>query len=129
MVIMQMIRDTEFYLSCSNNSLSVCTFSVYNVQVGFISFSLNFMHIQGNRNFRSVKQTIKRLEEAAVSCRGNERAELLRRWLVVLKDIENLSQASSEDKPNTLDEYLPSDDSKDSPRKPSMVRKFLFSFE
>ena len=86
------------------------------------------MHIQGGRNIRSVKQTIKRLEEAAVCCRGNERAELMRRWLAVLKDIEKISQAFSDDKQSTLDEHLATDDSKDSPRKPSMVRKLLFLF-
>ncbi|XP_062092742.1 nuclear-pore anchor-like [Humulus lupulus] len=73
------------------------------------------------RNFRSVKQTIKRLEEAAVSCRGNERAHLLKRWLAVLKEIEKLSEGSSEDKQSTLEQDTASDDLKDSPRKPSMV--------
>lgn len=87
-------------------------------------FKLNltyFTRPQGSRNFRSVKQTIKRLEEAALSCRGTERAQLLRRWLVVLKEIEKFSQDSSEVKPRTPDQQLSSDDSKDSPKRPSMV--------
>ncbi|XP_062155416.1 uncharacterized protein LOC133863483 [Alnus glutinosa] len=75
----------------------------------------------GARNFRSVKQTIKRLEEAAVSCRGAERVQLLRRWLVVLKEIEKLSGAPFEDKEKTIEQYLGSDEGKDSPKRPSMV--------
>lgn len=90
--------------------------------------------MQGARNFRSVKQTIKRLEEAAVSCNGAERVQLLRRWLVVLKDIEKLRGAPFEDKEKTLEQHLASDEGKDSPKRPSLVSKpppqlffFLFS--
>jgi hypothetical protein len=86
------------------------------------------MHMQGARNFRSVKQTIKRLEEAAVSCRGTERVQLLRRWLVVLKEIEKSSGATLEDKEKALEQYLGSDEGKDSPKRTSMVGKpFFFS--
>ncbi|KAI4339214.1 hypothetical protein MLD38_024176 [Melastoma candidum] len=72
-------------------------------------------------NVRSVKQTIKRLEEAAVSYQGPERVELLRRWLTVLKDIERFSGSTPEDKDKNVEQNQALDDSKYSPRSPSMV--------
>ncbi|OVA18241.1 hypothetical protein BVC80_1835g673 [Macleaya cordata] len=74
----------------------------------------------GTRNLKSFKQTIKGLEEVAVSCRGLERVQLLRRWLVALKEIERLSGDSLDDKQNSL-EPNDSDENKDSPRKPTLA--------
>lgn len=73
------------------------------------------------RNYRSVAQTVKRLEEAAISHRGPERVQLLRRWLVVLKEIENLSGASAEGKEKTLEQHLAVEDIKENPQRPSLV--------
>jgi hypothetical protein len=78
--------------------------------------------MQAARNYRSVAQTVKRLEEAAVSHRGHERVLLLRRWLVVLKEIENLSGASAEGKEKTLEQHLAVEDIKENPQRPSLVR-------
>lgn len=73
------------------------------------------------RNYRSVAQTVKRLEEAAISHRGPERVQLLRRWLVVLKEIENLAGASAEGKEKTLEQHLAVEDIKENPQRPSLV--------
>ncbi|RYR14623.1 hypothetical protein Ahy_B04g071259 [Arachis hypogaea] len=74
------------------------------------------------RNYRSVAQTIKRLEEAAITYRGPERVELLRRWLVVLKEVDKLSRAA-DDKEKTFEHHLGVEELKDNPRKPSLVER------
>lgn len=75
----------------------------------------------GPRNLKSFKHTLKQLEEMSVSCRGVERIQLLRRWLVALKEIERLSLGSNDHNEKNPKERLAFDDSKDSPRKPNMV--------
>ncbi|KAG7030752.1 hypothetical protein SDJN02_04789, partial [Cucurbita argyrosperma subsp. argyrosperma] len=75
----------------------------------------------GARNLRSIRQTIQRLEEASVSCGRPERAQLLRSWLVVLKEVKKLSDVPSEETAKTLEQHLAFEDAKESPRKPDIV--------
>lgn len=78
--------------------------------------------LQGARNFNNFRQTAKRLEEVSVSCRGIERVQLLRRWLVALKEVERCSTSPDNN-------YLELDDqfNSDSPKKPTVV-SFFFKF-
>ncbi|XP_066353120.1 uncharacterized protein [Miscanthus floridulus] len=52
--------------------------------------------ITGNRNYKSVKVAAKRLEEAALTYKGGERVQLLRRWLVALKETQRATTAVRE---------------------------------
>uniref|UniRef100_M8CEC0 Uncharacterized protein n=1 Tax=Aegilops tauschii TaxID=37682 RepID=M8CEC0_AEGTA len=64
----------------------------------------------GNRYYKSLKLTAKRLEEDALSCRGEERVQLLRQWLVDLKETERAASSMPADGPNqtapVLDLYV-----------------------
>ncbi|XP_030545951.2 uveal autoantigen with coiled-coil domains and ankyrin repeats [Rhodamnia argentea] len=75
----------------------------------------------GPRNFKSVKNTVKRLEDAAVSYRGPERVQLLKRWVAVLKDVEKSYGGTAEEKEKNLEQNLAPDEAQDSPKSLSMV--------
>ncbi|XP_022143946.1 uncharacterized protein LOC111013735 isoform X2 [Momordica charantia] len=74
----------------------------------------------GPRNMQGFKQTVKRLEEISVSSRGMERVQLLRRWLVALKEVDRFSLGSIEGNKNSPTDQL-NDENKDSPKKPTLV--------
>ncbi|KAJ8899703.1 hypothetical protein K2173_019401 [Erythroxylum novogranatense] len=75
----------------------------------------------GLRNVKSFRLTVKRLEEVSVSCRGEERIQLLRRWLVALKETERLTAEIPGGNEKQTDEQLFSDEAKDALRRPTMV--------
>lgn len=75
----------------------------------------------GTRSFKSFKQTVKRLEEASVSCRGAERIQLMRRWLAALQVTEKLIGGSSDDKEKNPEQHHLSEDTKDNLKRPPLV--------
>ncbi|XP_027937280.1 golgin subfamily A member 3 isoform X1 [Vigna unguiculata] len=67
------------------------------------------------RNMQSFRHTVKRLEEVSISCRGIERVQLLRRWLVALKEVERLTANFIDTDEKDTDNQLLHDEFKDSP--------------
>ncbi|KAI3988588.1 hypothetical protein MKX01_026952 [Papaver californicum] len=76
--------------------------------------------VQVVRNFKSSKHTLKRLEDAAISSRSQEKVQLLQRWLTALKESDKFSAGSTK---NAIEQPSPSVESKDSPKNPSLVCK------
>ncbi|KAJ0557618.1 hypothetical protein HanIR_Chr07g0327171 [Helianthus annuus] len=68
-------------------------------------------------NIRSYKEAVKRLEEVSASSQGEERVQLLRRWVASLREIERFNSGSAKNDEKSLDETYTSADKHDSPGK------------
>jgi len=76
---------------------------------------MNGFNEKVTRNMQSFRHTVKRLEEVSISCRGIERVQLLRRWLVALKEVERLTANFIDTDEKDTDNQLLHDEFKDSP--------------
>lgn len=62
------------------------------------------------QSIKSYKEAIRTLEEDSVSSKGEERVQLLKRWLVSLREIERHNAGSAEnDEKNSKESHSPSD--------------------
>ncbi|KAI7736796.1 hypothetical protein M8C21_011231 [Ambrosia artemisiifolia] len=72
-------------------------------------------------NITSYKEAVRRLDELSVSIQGEERVQLLRRWLDALREIERLSAGSDENDEENSDETYTSTDNNFTPEKSDVV--------
>lgn len=73
------------------------------------------------RNPTSFKLAVRRLEEVALSVRGMERVQALRRWLVAIREIDKDRKSSVQIGERNNEQVHISDDGSASPRKASLV--------
>ncbi|XP_076890140.1 uncharacterized protein LOC143541126 isoform X2 [Bidens hawaiensis] len=72
-------------------------------------------------NIKSYKDAVRRLEELSVSSQGEERVQLLKIWLVSLREIERLNAGSAENNEKNLDETCTSVHKSDPPGKSDII--------
>ena len=87
-----------------------------------------FMFLQSVRNPTSFKLAVRRLEEVALSVRGMERVQELRRWLVSIREIDKDCKSSVQIGERNNEQVHISDDGSASPRKDSLVSLLDWEF-
>lgn len=84
--------------------------------------------LQKARNMNSYKEAIRRLEEVSVSSKGEERVQLLRRWLVSLREIERQNAVSTENDEKNSKEICTPNDKNHSPGNPDVLSEKILPY-
>ncbi|KAJ9559137.1 hypothetical protein OSB04_013751 [Centaurea solstitialis] len=76
---------------------------------------------KATRNMKSFSDAARMLEEVSVSCKGEQRVQLLKRWLVSLRECERLDGSLVDDDPKSSEDPCTSNDKSTTPEKPTMI--------
>nr|XP_043610982.1 uncharacterized protein LOC122582629 [Erigeron canadensis] len=74
-----------------------------------------------NRNIQSFSDVARRLEEVSVSCKGEERVQLLRKWFVALREYEKLDESQLENDRKSIEDPQTVNDKNVTHGKPIMI--------
>ncbi|KAL4560768.1 hypothetical protein LXL04_032922 [Taraxacum kok-saghyz] len=65
-------------------------FKIASYVLTFSSFPYTLVQCEAPRSIKKFSDAARKLEEASVSCKGEDRVELLKKWLVDLRESERL---------------------------------------
>ncbi|KAJ0511481.1 hypothetical protein HanIR_Chr11g0552611 [Helianthus annuus] len=94
---------------------------VHHAGYSLSGIALSFPDRIAPQNTQSFSDAIKRLDEVSVSCKGEERVQLLKSWLKALRECEKPNGNRVEYEGKTSEDPYTSSDKNGSPGKPAMI--------